>query len=129
MPNTPWFSLVAGNWSTSDIIAACSATIATITASFSTQTGKFTITNGTAHSITIPPNSIFGFSANHIVAATGSAISDYIPDISGTRYLNLISSINTDNITGGSVPLGPGVFCSIPVSSTPGQFILFSRLT
>jgi hypothetical protein len=125
----------AGNWSPVDVVnfinnqqlVANGGLGAEFTATFSQQTGKFTFTNLNAngYSTTIPASPILGTSSSHLISGVSSIISDYIPSLSGTRYINILSSLSTDCITAGTIPTSSGVLASIPVSVLPGSYITY----
>ena len=128
-------SVVAGNWSGTDL-AGLLTLAGTMAVTFTVQTGLFKFTNNSGAPITISagsfsnttasaPLSILGFLAAKTVGAGASVYSDYFPDIAGTRFINILSSLNTEAITTGTVTGGSGVLISLPVNVLPNQFIVF----
>ena len=104
-------SIPAGNWSATDL--AGYLTDSNVSTSYSTQTGFFTMTCGSA--VTVSPSTLFGITA----ATTGTSISSaVIPDIAGTRFINVLTNLGTDFVGAGSLPNAP-VLASIPVSVAP----------
>ena len=121
--NTNWI-LPAGNWSGTDI--ALKFTNANINVTFTQQTGLFTFKNLGSFGLTVPISSILGTTSAKVLASlNATANSDVLPDIAGTRFVNITSSINTENITAGMVPAGSGIISSVPVNVQPGNFIIF----
>ena len=121
--NTNWI-IPAGNWSSADMVVKLTNTNVLVT--FTTQTGLFTFKNLSNYSLTIPINNILGTTSAKVLASiNASANSDVFPDLFGTRFVNITSSINTENITAGTVPAGSGIISSIPVNVAPGSFITF----
>ena len=116
-----------GNYSGTDIATIIDAQIPTyITVTFSNQTGKFTFTGTVANtSFVIPASPLLGTSVSHTINNAQTVYSDYIPDLAGTRYINIVSSLNTESLTAGTAPLGSGVLASIPASVPFGQFITY----
>lgn len=122
--NTNWI-IPAGNWSGPDVAAKLTTTNINVT--FTQQTGLFTFKNLVSSTIiTIPISPILGTtSAKTLPSINATVNSDVFPDIFGTRFVNITSSINTENITAGTVPAGSGIISSVPVNVAPGSFIVF----
>lgn len=121
--STPWITIPAGNWSTTDLVNLL--TITNITVTFTTQTGLFTFRNNNAGTITLPASTLLGTLTPKVLATNASTTSDIIPDIAGTRFINIVSSLTTDCITAGTTPSGSGQLMSIPVNASPSQFIIY----
>lgn len=126
------YTLPAGNWSATDIATKLStAWNAFMTVTFVSQTGLFNFKNNTGtavvitHSATSP---LLGLSTtlDTSVPANSSVNSSYFPDIFGTRFVNIVSSLNTDCITAGTVTSGSGALLSIPVNTSPNGFIVYT---
>lgn len=104
-------SIPAGNWSASDLCGYL--TDSNVSTIYTTQTGFFTMSSQTA--ITLSASNLFGINT----PTTGTSItSTVIPDIAGTRFINILTNLGTDFIGAGSVPNAP-VLASIPVSVGP----------
>ena len=112
----------AGNWSGTDL--AAKFTIAGLTCTFIQQTGLFNFTAG-PNACTIPQSSLLGFSVATAVAANSTVASTFLPDFAGTRFINILSSLNTDCITSGTTTGGSGVLISLPINATPFNYIVF----
>jgi len=121
----------SGNWSASDLASKLGqAWTATLSVTWTPQTGLFTFLNKTASPINIlssQNSTLLGLStsANTIVPASGSVSSTYFPDIFGTRFVNVMSTLNTECITAGSTTSGSGVLASIPVNTNPNGMIIY----
>ena len=126
--------LGAGNYAPSDIITAMSGTSGSVDIgmSFSSITGLFTFKNQSASSITIPAYSILGITSPITIAAGASSAAQSLPDIYGTRYVNIVSNLPTNNVTAGVVPkAGGSVLLAVPVNGqqftmlayTPNQLL------
>lgn len=120
---TPWVQILAGNWSVIDLVNLL--TVANITVTFTTQTGLFTFRNNNAGTITLPASPLLGTTTSKVLAPNASVNSDIFPDIAGTRFINILSSLNTDCLTAGTTPAGSGVLSSVPVSAINNQFIIY----
>ena len=119
-----WTAIPAGNWTAADIAAKLNNSNVTVT--FTAQTGLFTFTNFSGSSIIIPAHPILGTNTAKPLGTRGTVVySDVFPDIFGTRFVNITSSINTENITAGTVPAGSGIISSVPVNVLPSSFITF----
>lgn len=127
-------TIPAGNWSANDIAGFLTAS--SITCTFVPQTGKFTFANSGLVINTFP--SITGNSSSSTIvlatlglltaksiSASSSLISDCTPDIFGTRYVNILSTLATESITAGTTTVSSGVLASIPINTSPGNFINF----
>lgn len=117
-------TLSAGNWSGFDI--AAKLTNSHFALLFTPQTGLFTFTNKTANTIVINPSSILGLNTAYTLTANQSRNSQIIPDIAGTRYINIVSNLATDTIAAGNTPATSGCILSIPVAELPGELICYS---
>ena len=119
-----WVLIPAGNWSTADFTQATGTvpasparlSNASVTVTYTQETGLFTFTALAPYNVTIPISPILGTTATHLIPSGTSVAGDTFPQIGGTLYINVLSSLNTDCITSGSTPGGSGVLVSIPVT-------------
>jgi hypothetical protein len=120
--NNNW-SIMAGNWSGTDL--ATLLTTSAITVKFIQQTGLFQFTAGSS-TVVLPISPLLGITSPITLTASQSKYAQAMPDIAGTRFINILSSLNTDCITTGTTTGGSGVLLSIPVSAAPNNFIIFA---
>jgi len=120
--NNTW-NVPAGNWSGTDL--ATILTTSNITVKFIQQTGLFQFTAGSS-TVVLPVSSILGITSALTLTASQTKYSQQMPDIAGTRFINILSSLNTDCITTGTTTGGSGVLISLPVSAPPNNFIIFA---
>ena len=119
--NNTW-NIPAGNWSGTDL--ATILTTSNITVKFILQTGLFQFTAGSS-TVVLPVSSLLGITSALTLTTSQTKYSQQMPDIAGTRFIHILSSLNTDCITTGTIPIGAGVLSSIPVSASPNNFIIF----
>jgi hypothetical protein len=120
-----WATIPQGNWSGSDI--AAKLTNSDVTVTFVNQTGLFSfVNNNPTYTLTIAPSAILGIRTNLAVAVGATGYSQYFPDISGTRFINILSSLNTECLTTGTMPQGTGALLSLPVNCAPNGFIIYT---
>jgi hypothetical protein len=116
---TKTLTVQPGNW-TADYIAGTFLSDSSVTTTWAAATNTFTMTCGT--SITLLASPLFGTLAN----TQGTNITSVVtPDIAGTRYVHVLSSLQTDGITTGTMPIGSGELAAIPVSAQVGNFITY----
>ena len=122
--NNTW-NITAGNWSGTDL--ATILTTSAITVKFIQQTGLFQFTAGSS-TVVLPISPLLGITTPITLTPTGlskTQNAQVMPDIAGTRFIHILSSLNTDCITTGTIPIGAGVLSSIPVNAAPNNFIIF----
>lgn len=123
---TAWFTVPLGSYAPSDIIALSAINNIGLTVTFSAITSKFVFSNSSGAIVRVDPTSIFGVTTQLSVPAGGVASGQICPDIYGTRFINVTSSLNTDNITAGTTPTGGGVLLSIPIDVSPNNFVVYT---
>ena len=123
-------NIPAGNYSPTDLINLMGGNLQTanvdINISFSTITGLFTFTNISNGNISLNPSPIFGITQSGLTlnGINSTATAQTFPEIFGTRYINIVSSLATNNITAGVAPKGGGsVLLAFPVSNVPFNLI------
>ena len=119
--NNTW-SIPAGNWSGTDL--ATILTTSNITVKFIQQTGLFQFTAGSS-TVVLPISPLLGITTALTLTASQTKYGQVMPDIAGTRFIHILSSLNTDCITTGTIPIGAGVLASVPINAAPNQFIIF----
>lgn len=121
-------TIPAGNLSASAVATALTDTVTSgLTVTYSTGTGVFTFSAGATNSITFPAqavNNIIGVSVSGLTIATnGSSQAVGIPQIGGTRAVEVNTNIPIDTTTAGS---GTGqTLCYIPVDTNPNNYIIY----
>ena len=119
--NNTW-TIPAGNWSGTDI--ATLLTNAYVQVTFVTQTGLFNFKALTG-TVVLPISTLLGINAPLSISAGATKVAQQMPDIAGTRFVHILSSLNTDCITTGTTPIGSGVLASVPINAPPNNFIIF----
>ena len=116
---TKTLTVPAGNWNATDIAGYLSDT--SVTTTWTAATNTFTMAGATTFTLLASP--LFGILTN----TTGTSVTSTVtPDISGTRYVHVLSSLQTDGITTGTMPIGSGELAAIPVSAPVGNFITYN---
>ena len=129
-----------GSGSSSDLMLLMGGTLNTahvdINMTFSLVTGLLTFKNinpsGTttqnnANTIVVGPIPLLGITSPLTIAPQASATAQATPDIYGTRYVNIVTSLATNNITAGYVPRSGGsVLLSIPVNASPFTILTYT---
>lgn len=117
----------SGNWSVYDI-----ATMLTIpgiiTVSFVPQKGLFLFQNADATSRTVEIYGavpMLGLSEAITTTTVQGVYAPNIPNVSGTRYVLVQSSLKTDTISAGTIPQYSGVLCAVPVNARPNELIVY----
>jgi hypothetical protein len=112
------FTVQPGNYSADEL--AVLLTDGDVTTTYSTTTGLFTMISGT--SFTLNASTLFGTLANK----TGTSVSsDIIPKIYGTTSVVVATSMSSDALTAGSVPIGSGRIATVPVDVPPFDIISY----
>jgi len=119
--NNNW-TIPAGNWSGTDI--ATLLTNSSVQVTFVTQTGLFNFKALTG-TVVLPVSTLLGINASLSISSGATKAAQQMPDIAGTRFIHILSSLNTDCITTGTTPVGSGVLASVPVNAAPNNFIIY----
>ena len=119
--NVTW-SIPAGNWSGTDI--ATILTNSSVQVTFVTQTGLFNFKALTG-TVVLPISTLLGITTSLSMTVNQTKSAQSMPDIAGTRFIHIVSSLNTDCITAGTIPIGSGVLASVPINAPPNNFIIF----
>ena len=112
------FTIQPGNYSADEL--AVLLTNGDVTTTYSTNTGFFTMTSAT--SFTLNASTLFGTLTNK----TGTSVtSDIIPKIYGTTSVVVATSLSSDALTAGTVPIGSGRVATVPVDVDPFAIISY----
>lgn len=112
------FTIQPGNYG-ADELATLMSNFDVVT-TYSTNTGLFTMTSGTAFTLNASP--LFGTLSNK---SGTSVTSDIIPKIYGTTSVVVSTSLSSDALTAGTVPIGSGRVATVPVDVDPFAIISY----
>lgn len=112
------FTIQPGNYGADELSTLL--TNLDVTTTYSSATGLFTMTSGTSFTLNASP--LFGTLSNK----TGTSVtSDIIPKIYGTTSVVVATSLSSDALTAGTVPIGSGRVATVPVNVDPFAIISY----